>query len=304
MGGHLARAAVARGYEVLGIGVQSSPPATRPLLADERIVDMRDLPGLTQALAALRPAAVVHLAGQSSVAASIERPVETFEANAAGTWNLLEAVRVAVPSARILIVGSADCYGPQVEGSRVREDAPLRPVSPYGLSKAIADAAASSYSDQVGLDVVRTRSFAHIGPGQAERFMVPALARQIAEIDCGRRERVLHVGNLDITRDLTPVDSIAEGYLALLERGRAGCAYNVCSGRGVKLSDLAGRLVRRARVPVQIEVDPQRQRPADIPYLVGDPSAIARDTGWEAAADLDEALNQVLDEWRARLTQP
>jgi len=303
VGQHLTRAVAARGDRVFGLDLGAAPGPTREHLTDEHLVDIRDPSRLTEAIAAVRPDAVIHLAGQSSVGRSIERPIETFEANASGTWNLLEAVRATVPQARVLCVGSADIYGPQPEGSRVREDARLFPVSPYGLSKVVADTAAAFYADRFGLDVVRTRSFAHIGPGQTDRFVVPALARQVAEIEMGWQEPVIHVGNLHVTRDLTNVGSVVEAYLALLERGRAGGVYNVCSGQGVKLSDLARLLVQRARVEVRIGVDPGRLRPTDIPYLVGDPTAIARDTGWKAAVHLDHALDQILEEWRARVAE-
>jgi len=299
VGRHLVRA-ILSGHDLsIGLGKRPAIPEVRAFLAEEYVADIRDAPKLAEAIAAARPDAVIHLAGQSSVGRSFENPIETFEKNANGTWNLLEAIRIAAPQARVVCVGSADVYGPQPEGARVREDAALRPVSPYGLSKVLADSTAEFYSVKFGLDLVRTRSFAHIGPGQADHFVVPALARQIAEIEAKKREPVLRVGNLDVTRDLTDVTSVAAGYLALLKRGRTGGVYNVCSGQAVKLSDLARRLIQRARVEVRIDVDPERMRPADIPYLVGDPGAIARDTGWEAVAHLDQSLDEILDEWRA-----
>jgi GDP-4-dehydro-6-deoxy-D-mannose reductase len=300
VGPHLVRAIKGRKDVPIGLSNQSVSPSARILLAEEHVLDICDTPRLTETIAAARPDAVIHLAGQSSVGRSFENPAETFGANATGTWTLLEAVRSAAPRARVVCIGSADVYGPQPEGSRVREDAPFHPVSPYGLSKAFADSAAAFYASKFGLDVVRTRSFAHIGPGQSDRFVVPAMARQIAAIEAGQCEPELRVGNLDVTRDLTQVGSVAEAYLGLLDRGRTGSVYNICSGQPVRLSDVAHLLVRRARVPVRVEVDPNLMRPADIPYLVGDPGAIARDVGWRASVDLDLSLDQILDEWRAR----
>ena len=300
VGPHLARAVKDRQDLPIGLVNQPVPHAVRVLLTEEHVADISDAPRLTEVMAAARPDAVIHLAGQSSVGRSFESPLETLGTNAGGTWSLLEAVRVAAPRARVICIGSADVYGPQPEGSQVREEAPFRPVSPYGLSRVLADAAAEFYGAKLGVDVVRTRSFAHIGPGQSDRFVVPAMARQIAAIEAGQCEPQLRIGNLDVTRDLTHVASVAEAYLALLERGRSGGVYNVCSGQGVKLSDVAHLLIRRARVQIRIAVDPSLMRPADIPYLVGDPSAIAREVGWKASVHLDHSLDQILDEWRAR----
>jgi GDP-4-dehydro-6-deoxy-D-mannose reductase len=182
----------------------------------------------------------------------------------------------------------------------VAEDAPFRPVSPYGLSKAAADAIAEHAGRMNDLDVVRTRSFGHTGPGQTERFVIPAVARQIAAIEAGRGDPVVQVGNLEVIRDLIDVRDVVEAYLGLLERGRRGRAYNVCRGEGVRLSDVVQGLIARANVPITIEVDPARLRPADVPCLVGDPAAIAADIGWAASRPLERTLDDVLDEWRRK----
>ena len=298
VGRHLAAALAARGDEIHGFGLGARP--AEPPLAGWQPGDTLDPDAVSAAVAASRPDAVIHLAGQSSAAVSFEHPVETYRTNALGTWTLLDAVRKHAPRARVLIVGSGEVYGPQPEGSRVAEDAPFRPVSPYALSKAAADALSDAFARRHGLAVIRTRSFGHTGPGQSPTFAIPSFARQVVAIEAGRAEPVLRVGNLDVTRDLTDVREVVEAYLALLARGRAGAAYNVCRGEGVKLRDAVGRMVARARVPVRIEVDPARVRPADLGYLVGDPEAMARDTGWRATMPLDRTLEDVLEDWRRR----
>ena len=300
VGSHLGRRIAESGAEALGIGRDLPAPAPGEVFTATWNADILDPVALEAAIAEARPTAIVHLAAQSSGAAAFEHPVETYRVNALGTLTLLEAVRRAAPGARVLVVGTGEIYGPQPDGSRVSEDAPLRPVSPYGLSKAAADTMAETCARLWRLDVVRTRSFGHIGPGQTDRFMVPSLARQIAEIEIGLREPVLRVGNLDVTRDLTDVRDVVEAYLALLARGRAGSAYNVCRGVGTHLTEVTRWWTERARVPVRIEVDPTRVRPVDLGYLVGDPSAIARDTGWKATVSLDRTLGEVLDEWREK----
>jgi GDP-4-dehydro-6-deoxy-D-mannose reductase len=283
---------------VHGAGLGSPPAALA--LAGWHVADVRSPDSLAEAIAAARPGAVVHLAGESSAAQSFVDPAETFRVNALGTWNLLEAVRIQAPGARVLVVGSGESYGPQPEGTRVPESGPFRPVSPYALSKAAADAFADVAGRVNGLDVVRTRSFAHAGPGQTPRFALPSFAQQIAAIEAGGGEPVLRVGNLEITRDITDVRDVAEAYVALLERGRSGAAYNVCRGEGVRLDALAAALVGRARRSIRIVVDPARVRPADVPYLVGDPSAIEKDCVWRPRIPMERTLDDLLAEWRER----
>jgi GDP-4-dehydro-6-deoxy-D-mannose reductase len=297
-GPHLARALAFAGSRVHGMGLGAPHPGNA-LKAWHR-ADVCDPGALDAAIGAAQPDAVVHLAGQSSAGFSFEDPAGTFRVNALGTWNLLEAVRRVSPRARVLVVGSGEVYGPQAEGTRVAEGAPFRPVSPYALSKAAADAFADVAHRALGLDIVRTRSFAHAGPGQAPRFALPSFAQQIATIEAGSGEPVLRVGNLEITRDITDVRDVAEAYAALLERGRSGAAYNVCRGAGVLLGAVAEALVGRARRSVRIVVDPARVRPADVPYLVGDPSAIETDCGWSPRIPLERTLDDLLAEWRDR----
>jgi GDP-4-dehydro-6-deoxy-D-mannose reductase len=153
-----------------------------------------------------------------------------------------------------------------------------------------------------GLDVVRTRSFAHTGPGQDPRFVVPSWARQIAAIERGGLEPVIRVGNLDVTRDLCDVRDVARAYLALLERGATGAAYNVCTGSGVRLDQVLERLRASSRAQFRVEHDASRLRAADLPYLVGDPAAIERDTGWKAEILLHDTLALVLADAREAVT--
>ncbi len=300
VGPHLARALVASGARVVGLGIEPEPPAGIPL-EGWHVADLREPVAVGRAVAAARPDAVVHLAGQSSPARSFEDPAGTFEANVSGARNLLEAARGGAPVARLLIVGSGDVYGPQPEGSRAGEETPFAPVSPYAASKVEADRLAEvAAQGEYGLDVVRVRAFSHTGPGQSPAFVVPGFAQQIAAIEAGRTEPVLRVGNLEVMRDFSDVRDVVRAYVALLEHGTRGAAYNVCRGEGVKLTEVVSRLVGLARVAIRVEVDPARLRPADIPWLVGDPSRIARDTGWRVKLPLERTLRDVLEEWRGR----
>jgi GDP-4-dehydro-6-deoxy-D-mannose reductase len=300
VGRSLARGLRERGHEVAGCGLEPALPEGLSVRA-WFVADVEKPESLAAAVRGARPDWVVHLAGQASAGRSFEAPEETFRVNALGTWHLLEAVRAEAPRARVLVVGSGEAYGPQPAGSRVTEDAPFQPVSPYALSKAAADALARAHAARYDLDVVRTRSFSHTGPGQAPRFVIPSWAQQIAAIESGAGEPVLRVGNIEVTRDISHVDDVVGAYVALLERGEAGAAYNVCSGQAVTLTDVAARLTAMARTRIRVEVDRDRVRPADVPYLVGDPSKLVADTGWAAERTLDQALAAVLERWRSEV---
>jgi len=298
VGPHLARALAARGAAVHGMGL-GGPPASFPL-ASWCELDLAGGGELAGAIAAAKPDAIVHLAGQSSAAVSFQDPEGTFRANVTGTWRLLDAVREAAPRARVLVVGTSEVYGPIEPGTRVAETAAFAPVSPYALSKAAADRLSAAYADEHGLDVVRVRPFGHAGPGQAPRFVIAAWAQQVAEIECGRSEPVLRVGNLEVTRDISDVRDIVEGYCALLERGGRGEVYNLCRGEGVRLASVVSDLAALARVPVRIEVDPERLRPADLPYLVGEPRRAREECGWQVRIPFERTLRDVLEDWRGR----
>ena len=301
VGFHLAKHLAERSATVLGLGMETAPARTAALLAAEWRTDVCDLEGVEAALREGAPDAVVHLAAQSSAAWSFDQPARTFEINVLGTVRLLEAVRRAASHARVLVVGTGDAYGPQIEGTRVSEDAGFRPTNPYALSKATADGIAEMCGRMWDLDVVRTRSFGHLGPGQETRFAVPSWCRQIAEIETSGKEPILRVGNLDVTRDLTDVRDIAEAYARLLERGRSGVAYNVCAGVGTRLRAVAESLCERSHVSVRVVTDPARVRAADIPYLVGDPARIHQDIGWSATVPLERTLDETLEDWRSRV---
>lgn len=298
VGPHLVAALVAQGATVRGAGL-GAPPEGTPVTGWHE-ADLAVGEQATAAVAAAPVDAVVHLAGQSSAARSFEAPEETFRANVTGTWTLLEAVRTHAPRARVLVVGTSEVYGPIAPGTRAAEDAPYAPVSPYALSKAAAEQVARAFHDTHALDVVCARPFGHTGPGQSPRFVVPSFAQQVAAIEAGRAEPVLRVGNLEVTRDLSDVRDIVEGYVALLERGRSGGVYNLCRGEGVALRDVVARLAAMARVEVRIEVDPARLRPADTPWLVGDPALAERETGWRVRRELERTLADVLEEWRRK----
>jgi len=270
--------------------------------------DLDDAPAVAAAVATARPDRIVHLAGQSSVHHSWIDPGATLRTNVLGLVHLMDGVRAEGLRPRVLVVGSADEYGiVDSSATPVREDTPLRPVSPYAVSKVAQGLLALEYAVAGGPEVIRTRTFPHTGPGRGEAFAESSFARQIVEVEMGRRPRVLSVGNLEAVRDFTDVRDVVRAYWALLERvstaavARPETVYNVCTGHGVRLADLLHRLIALAGVEVEVRQDPARFRPADIPVLVGDPSRLRKATGWEPRIDLDRTLADLLDDWRARL---
>ena len=219
-----------------------------------------------------------------------------------GLVHLLDAARRAGLGQRVLVVGSAEEYGAVAEDELpIRETAPLRPASPYAVSKVAQAALAQLYGPAGGMRVVLTRTFHHTGPGRGEAFAESSFARQIAEIERGLRPPVIEVGNLDAVRDFTDVRDIVRAYWLLLDKGEAGQVYNVCSGRGRPIREVLDVLLGHRRARVEVRVDPGRLRPSDVPVQVGDPSRLQRATGWEPRIPLEQSLADLLEDWRARV---
>ena len=257
-------------------------------------VDVTDAAALGRAVTEARADAVYHLAGLAHVGRSWEQPYEFFRVNAVGTLNVLEAARRCRPMPRVLVVSSAEVYGTvKPDQLPLREDLPLRPVSPYAASKAAAEMVAVQAHLGYGLPVIRARPFNHVGPGQAPTFVVPAVARRIlAAVEAGNT--ALRVGNLSSRRDLTDVRDVVRAYRLLVERGESGEAYNVCTGADVAIADVVGRLLSLAGADLEFEADPELMRPADVPVLRGDPGRLRAATGWRPEVPLDDTLRAVL----------
>ncbi len=263
---------------------------------DRQELDVCDPEAVRRAVAGWRPDAVVHLAAQSSDARSRSREEATWRINLGGTLAVLRACAASSRPPRVLLVGSGLAYG---GGPRPhREDDPLAPASPYARTKAAADLLGGVFARR-GLPVVRARPFNHTGPGQPDHFAVPSFARQIAEIEAGRREPVLRVGNLDAVRDLLHVDDVVEAYVRLLDPAVPPRAFNVARGEGIRIGDLLRELMDLAGVRAEVRVEPARVRPADA--LVGDPSRLSDFTGWTPRRSLRETLAEVLESSRDRV---
>jgi GDP-4-dehydro-6-deoxy-D-mannose reductase len=264
-------------------------------------LDITDREAVRDAFARHAPEIVYHLAALTHVGDSWADPAAVFRVNIDGTAHVLDASRAAGVR-RVVVVGSAEEYG-RVEPADLplREDAPLRPSTPYGVSKIAASFLALQAHLAHGLDVVRVRPFSHTGPGQTDRFLIPALAARIAAAERAGDDEI-RVGALDPVRDVSDVRDIVRAYRLLADRGEAGEVYNVCSGTGVSVRDIAHRLVASARRPLRLTVDPDLVRPVEVPRLVGDASRLRAATGWSPEIGLEETLAAVLDDARDRVT--
>jgi len=264
--------------------------------------DLADGPSLVRAVQAAEPETIVHLAASSTVGASWSAPAEVMETNAVGEINLLEAVRTLGLDPVIVVACSGEEYGAVAAGDNpVTEDQPLRPVSPYAVSKAAQDLIAFQYFKAYGLKTVRLRLFNHTGPGRPDRFVASSFARQLAEIEKGVRPPRIRVGNLDVIRDFTDVRDVARAYRLAALHGRPGEVYNVCSSRPVAVRDILDILLGMSRAEVRVEVDPGRLRSADVPVLYGSRERFTAITGWEPEIPLERTLRDLLDWWRGRV---
>jgi GDP-4-dehydro-6-deoxy-D-mannose reductase len=259
-------------------------------------VDLHDRDAVHAAIARAQPSVVYHCAGAAQVGRSWELTESTFATNVRGTHHLLQALeRVAAP-ARVLIPSSAHVYASA--GEPITEDHPLVPDSPYGLSKLAQEMLGVRTNGP--LTVTIARAFNHIGPRQDPYYVASGFARRIADIEHGRWEPQISVGNLDARRDLTDVRDTVRAYRLILEHGLPGRPYNVCSGRAIAIRDLLDRLIARARVPVEVRVDPARYRPNDTPLLLGDPGRLRDELGWTAEIPIEQTLDDLLEYWRTR----
>lgn len=296
VGRHLVAALRARGDDVVSAG-RTSDPAHHPL-------DLSDAGGVARLVQAAEPDLVFHLAAQAFVPEANASPLATFDVNVMGTARLFEGVaRYGEGSGRrtrIVVASSAEVYGIP-ERFPVGESAATRPVNPYGASKAAAEVLAFGYARWRAVDAIVYRGFNQIGPGQDARFAVPSFARQLARIAAGA-EPVLRVGNLEAQRDFLDVRDAVEALVLLAQRGTAGEAYNVCSGRALAVSDVLRMLLVISGIPVEVREDPERMRPSDNPLSVGDPSKIRAETGWQANTPLETTLRDIYDDAKQRLT--
>ncbi len=305
VGSHLTEALLERGTEVFALYRWRSRLDNVGHLQDRvQLIegDIADAASMRHALEFSRPDEIYHLAAQSFVPTSWSSPGSTLDTNIQGELNLFEGIRSLDISPRIQIAGSSEEYGlVHPDELPITEDNPLRPLSPYGVSKVAQDLLAYQYHRSYGLDVVRTRGFNHTGPRRGQVFVCSNFAWQIARIERGEAEPIIRVGNLQARRDFTDVRDMVRGYILALEKGVSGEVYNICSGRAWSIQEVLDHLLSRSEVEVRIETDPTRMRPSDVPNLDGSYAKFHEATGWEPQIPFEQTLDDLLEYWRKRL---
>lgn len=306
VGSHLAEYALQQGAEVFGSVRWRSRLENIGGIKDRITLidcDLRDFCATQTLIDQARPDRIFHLAAQSFVPASWRAPVETTQTNVVSQINLFEAVRARRLDPLIHIAGSSEEYGLVYEHEcPIKETNPLRPLSPYAVSKVHQDYLGYQYFMSYGLRVVRTRAFNHTGPRRGEVFATSNFARQIAEIERGGRPPFLSVGNVEARRDFSDVRDVARGYWLALEKATPGEVYNLASGRAHSIAEVIRMLLRQAGLEgeVQLVPDESRMRPSDVPLLLGDAGKLRDETGWATTTPFEQTLGDLLDYWRAR----
>lgn len=260
-------------------------------------VEMQDRREVNAALGDTLPSAIYHLAGVPHVGDSWSHTYETFAGNVLSTHYLFDALRCHQLNPRVLITSSATVYTPSSKA--IAESDPVNPNSPYGTSKLAQEMVARRSWEDQGIPGLIARSFNHVGPRQSPSFVAPSMAKQIAEIEAGRKEPVLVMGNLDTQRDIMDVRDTVRAYRALMQAAKPGVPYNVCSGTPVAIRTLVDLFVAKAKVPIEIVQDPARLRPNDTPIVLGDRSRIEADTGWSPEIPLEKTVDDLLTYWRS-----
>lgn len=264
--------------------------------------DLRDFSSVHNTLKRIQPDAIFHLAAQSYVPSSWTGPNDTLVTNISGQTNIFEALRQLDLDPVIQIACSSEEYGLVLpEETPITEDNPLRPLSPYAVSKVAQDLLGYQYFQSYGTKVIRTRGFNHTGPRRGDVFVTSNFAKQIVSIELGLREPVIRVGNLEAVRDFTDVRDMVRAYWLAVNHARPGEVYNIASGVGITIQELLDRLLGMSTAEVRVEIDPERLRPSDVEILLGDASKFRAETGWEPQIPFDQTLRDTLDFWRQRL---
>ena len=263
--------------------------------------DLRDASSVRDVLDDVRPDWIFHLAAQSFVPTSWTAPTESLVTNVIGQLNIFEAVKKLRIMPRIQLACSSEEYGMVYENELpIKETNPLRPLSPYAVSKVGQDMMGYQYFMSFKLPVIRTRGFNHEGPRRGPVFVCSDFAKQIADIETGRKPPVIRVGNLEARRDFTDVRDVVRGYWLALEKGEPGEVYNLCSGKAWTIREMLDLLLGMTKTKVKVEQDQARMRPSDVPVLLGDAAKFNKATGWKPTIPFETTLRDLLEYWRAR----
>jgi GDP-4-dehydro-6-deoxy-D-mannose reductase len=264
--------------------------------------ELRDSHSVNEMIKVTKPDYIFHLAAQSFVPTSWNSPSDTLIVNQIGQLNLFEAVRKYGINPTIQIACSSEEYGLVYPHEvPIREDNPLRPLSPYAVSKVGQDYLGYQYYQSYGLKVIRTRTFNHTGPRRGESFVTSNFAKQIIEVEKGIKPPVIYVGNLTAKRDFTDVRDVVRAYWLAVEKGIPGEVYNIASGIAYTIEEVLDKLIQLSKVNIAIQTDPSRMRPSDVEILLGDYSKFNQQTGWKPTIPFEQTLQDLLDYWRVHL---
>ena len=303
VGSHMAEFCLARGVEVFGTLRWRSQTENLEGFRDRLNLvecDLTDPVSVHRMIAQVHPDRVFHLAAQSFVPTSWHAPQDTLNTNILSQLNLFEALRGT--EARIQLAGSSEEYGlVHPDEVPIREENPLRPLSPYGVSKVAQDMMGYQYHQSYGMHIIRTRAFNHTGPRRGHVFVESNFARQVALIEKGLQEPIVRVGNLEARRDYTDVRDIVRAYWMSLEGCQPGEVYNVCHGNAWRIQEVLDFLLSRSQVRVRVDTDPARLRPSDVQILEGSAERFHAATGWKPEIPLEKTFEDLLDYWRKRV---
>lgn len=297
VGAHLVDFLASKGIDVHGIS--RSKTAHKRKGYRHYAVDLRDAAAAQRLVKRVKPDRIYHLAARSSPALSWKFPLETVTENYSVQLHLLDAIRQARFKTKIHVASSSEVYGKVSPNSLpVSEGAPVDPVSPYGVSKALQELSSRQYLKAFGVPVVVTRAFSHTGPGQSDLYVAPSFARQVARIERGELPAVIRVGNLTAIRDFTDVRDVVRAYWLALEKGKPGEIYNVCSGKGRRVSEILDAYLHLAKKKVHVQSERARLRPLDVPKIIGDAGRLRARTGWKPEIPFSKTLSDLLEFWR------
>ena len=259
--------------------------------------DINEADSIETVLEQCKPEWIFHFGAHVTVQNSFNNPTSIFQTNVMGTVNVLESIRKINPKCKILITGSAEEYGKVLqEKMPIKETYSLNPVSPYGLSKKMQEELGLLYHKTYGLNIILSRTFHYSGPYQPLGFVFPDFAKQIVDIKNGRQDHI-KVGNLSAKRDFTDIRDVVSAYVALMENGKVGEVYNVCSGRSVAIRKILDMMISYSESDIEVVVDKTKLRPLDIPDFVGDNNKLKKDTGWTQQLSLENTAKDVLGFW-------
>ncbi len=305
VGSHLAEVLLSGGYEVYGlIRPRSKTDYIESIINKLHLedADILDTHSLYATISRIKPDYIFHLAAQSFVPTSWVSPSVTLETNIVGSANLFEAVRQVGIDPVIQIACSSEEYGlVSPDELPIKETNPLRPLSPYAVSKLAMDYLGYQYFQSYKIRIVRTRGFNHTGPRRGDTFAESNFAKQIALIEKSKQEPVIHVGNLTASRDYSDVRDMVRGYLVAVEKCDPGDVYNICSGTTIKIGDMLNILLSFSKTKVKIQPDQSRMRPSDVPVLLGDNTKFVAKTGWKPEIPFKKTMEDLLNYWRERV---